>query len=253
MEDKELENKDKEPKGDLSENQQETKPADEEREEQIDRSRLGRKVKGIESELSSLSSTQAEMLTRMNELLDKMSVAPKDEYEEEDKPLTREEAKKVAAEAYESRKKDEADAQKKYEGAYVKFALKLNAQENDSDLAMDILKEMETNYNVRYSNDPDADAERNYMKAETAVLRKKAKAGSKAPNPLDKNKGKENLPMGVAGADKDKSITTLKVELDPIAKEYAEKWGLDIDSINSALETGAFSGNKFESKGKLEK
>ncbi len=91
-------------------------------------------------------------------------------------------------------------------------------------------------FNVRYSNDPKADFERNLYKAQAHFWKQKAAkpAAEARPNPLKNDKPK--APLGVAGESKtDAPKGPPSLSISPAAKAYAEKMGMTEDDMRAAL------------------
>lgn len=91
-------------------------------------------------------------------------------------------------------------------------------------------------FNVRYSNDPKADFERNLYKASAHFWKQKAATPVKEarPNPLKNEKPK--APLGVAGESKtDGPKGPPPLQISSAAKAYAEKMGMTEDEMRAAL------------------
>jgi hypothetical protein len=131
--------------------------------------------------------------------------------------------------------------QAKYQSGYLTSIKGWQEKAEDEAEAADIYKmltDTKSPFNVRYSQDPTADFERNVSRATAHYW--KTKATSSAPkrdNPLDKNKGMQpKAPLGVAGESKgDGGKASPTVKLDPASEELVKKWGWTQEQVAAAL------------------
>ena len=194
-------------------------PEPEEEEDHRERSKLGRKVKQLEDVIQQQNE-------RMEMLMNKLE-KPHSPVEEEDVP---EDVAKWFA-AYERKKGTE---QQRYSQGYLKsfWVEGKNDRENDPELYDEIYKEMATNFNVRYSNDPSMDAAINYGKAARAVLKKQTASVKSKPNvKADKPQASTSLDV------KSRSVPepSEDEDLDPEAREFVKKIGMSRESVREAL------------------
>lgn len=117
--------------------------------------------------------------------------------------------------------------QLKYEKDYLVHVNKLKGV--GLEMHDEIVKEMMANFNIPYSGDGEADADRNYYKAVKAVTDKGIKT-----NPL---KGNDNPPaLGVGGTtEQDASKGGAMPKLDKFAQDYVNTMGLDAKFVEEAL------------------
>lgn len=127
-----------------------------------------------------------------------------------------------------ARDKDATTKQAQYEKFYLGHINKLKGE--SPELHDSVVKEMMENFNTRYSNDPEADADRNYYKAVKAVMVKGVKTnplkGDDAPSALGVGGTTEQDSSGKAG---------VMPQLDKFAQDYVEKMGLDAEFVKEAL------------------
>lgn len=195
--------------------EEDDKDIPDEPEDNSERSKLGRKVAALFNKQDRLETT----LEKLTELLEKTQSGlykndntDADADEDEDIILTKDQLESYLAQR-EAKRQSEA---KEYESGYIQkvseLGLDLDPQEHEA-----IVDEMMRNFNVRYSSDPAADAERNYLKAERAVLRKKM-ASQKKNNPLKGEKSRS--PLGVANNQSVEKKSPPLPDLDDEAKEF---------------------------------
>jgi len=199
---------------------------EEKKEEQKERSRFGRR-------LSKMEQTLFDFMERTGQVLENFQRQPMEEKVtkqtlnelQDDDIVTVRDLKRLWSEE----QNKTMTAQKEYESGYVRH-LKTIGGDEDPDLNEEIVKEMMTNFNIRHSNDPQADAERNYYRAARVVL-KKATPDKKNPLKGEKPKGATGVGGDTALKDRDLPIP----ELDEYAKEFVQKVGMKEDSIKKAL------------------
>lgn len=189
-----------------------------------ERSKLGRKVKSLEDTLQTLM-----------EKLDQTIASPKpdsDELADEDDfdiPTTKEEFVKLVEE-YEREKGTKV---KQYESGYIQKVNELWADEEE-DVQKEIEEELLKNFNKKYSDDPERDAEINYLKAERSYLKKinsALKTDKPKVNPL-KGEGK---PAPVGGASESRRAQEPSVKLDPFAEAFRQSVGMSDDIVREVL------------------
>ena len=195
------------------------KPEPEEEEDHKERSKLGRKVKYLED-------TIQQQNERIEMLLNKLEKPPS--------PVEDEEVPEDVVRWNAALKRKEAAEQMKYSQGYLKsfWVEGKNDRESDPDLYDEIYKEMATNFNVRYSNDPSMDAAINYGKAARAVFKKQTASVKSRPNvKADKPQASTSLDV------KSRSVPepSEDMDLDPEAREFVKKIGMSKESIAEAL------------------
>jgi len=190
------------------------------------RSQLGRKVKlieekfsEVEQKLSGLEETlTTELDEKFNAILERLN-PQEDTTETEYLDLNDPAQLERYLEQREQKKMMESS---KYQEQYIKTIGKLA----DSDIHDEIVDEMMANYNVRYSNDPAADAERNYYKAKAAVLARKAVM------PEVNLREDDAAGIGIGGGTKTKASPKKAVKLPPDAEElmnYLQRKGVEVE------------------------
>lgn len=195
-----------------------------------ERSELGRKVAALHRRLDGLESVFGK-LEEIDSKLSNYRPPQTEETDDDDVVITKKDLKKTWQELRDQEEKES----KKYSDSYLKTLRNLGR--GNLELHSEVLGEMEKNpqFNSRRSNDPAIDAELNYSKAMSAVLAKKAKGGEV---PF---KGKDN-PQQTSVTQTNSTKGKTKVELDPVAKEFAEKMGMSEDDIKLALSKPAPAG-----------
>ncbi len=221
--DAELESK-TEIKEELSEKKdeiKETKKELEDADDHAERSRLGRRLKRQEEQLSNLESKMDAFFTRMEGL--QRQPATQDINEEE---LTDEDLRK-----YNLARKKEKQAEERYSQNYTSNFRKIGIKD-DADTMDDVWDEMYAHFNNVVTGDPSVDAEINYAKAKASLLTKKmATVKPKANVKSERSATSTNLNVQThqeVKEDKD-------VELDADAKEFVAKTGMKIESVREAL------------------
>jgi len=194
-----------------------------------ERSRLGRKVKYLETMMATLTTTLEEQKKLLESLVDRVSKSgstkdhPHDESEDEDEVVT---TKKDVLKLLEERERRRMEEKTKYENAYVKTFQTFLGQE-DSNLRTEIYNTWADKYNVVFTGDPVKDAEIGYLKAKVEVLSRQTYKG-RGDSP--------NYPSRSNTSDYGK-----KYNLDPTSYELAEYFGLKDDDIRAAMETEVIS------------
>lgn len=190
----------------------ETKQRDE---ENAERSRLGRKVKDLEAQLSEVSGMKSQ-LERLTSLLE-------NKQEEEEEEILTTKTLENYLQRYETNKSTKQQAyEKDYTAAFAKMGVE---DENFND----IWEEMVQKHNEIHTGDPKTDAQINYLKAQNSLLKK-------PHNPLQ---GKGDTVKGVNTPDSTKKSVKGMPKLDPIAEEFVKRQGLSPDFVNKALNSDA--------------
>lgn len=201
-----------------SDEKKEDEDEDGEPKNNADRSRLGRRVKGLESKLDEVLNLLVTQASRPP-----AQEPPKEKEDEEeldpDLPLTLRDletynAKKVAV----ARQREEA-----YSKDYVMSVYKLSQSEEDKELLAEVLHEMDDNpeCNQRVYGHSKIDAEANYLKAYKIVATKRMRGEPKKKSPLEKNEGKKGPADSGANAQSRSTARGVPpVELDEDAKHF---------------------------------
>jgi len=208
-----------------------------------DRSRLGRRVAGMERQINDLVGAINKFVAVQGQPKD---IKPDEVELDLDEPLTLRQMQDYFAKESQRRVEDS----KSYTSSYVKTVWQLGQDEDDATLD-EIAKELDdtTTYH-RWSNDPTVDAERNYNRAARTVLARKLEAVAKRKeSPLDKNKNKEKVPTKTGADTKVPEREAKLPELDGDAKDflkYIAKGGKGFteDDIRDALSRDIHSGKK---------
>jgi len=212
-------------------------------EDNRERSELGRKVKEQGEQMASFMDTVTDAIEEI-----RTSVKPKAEEEEldDDYPLTMTAKEYKALIKEEIAKagvltKGEVEAQKRqskeYENGYMKKFDSLTADMPKEEKA-EIKKEFLDNkdINVKHSDNPLIDAQLNFFRAQTNVLRKQVAAKAKPVNPLDKNKDNPDQPLGGPLGTNNQEVKGAKViKLDPEAAKFAKASGMSDEEVQETL------------------
>jgi len=189
-----------------------------EKELQIVKSNLGRKLAAMEA--------------RQKELIDKIETLtsssndedPDDEFEI---PTTREEFRAALKREQEIQHAQQQKTQVEYEQKYLGAVDALSGE--DEATHDEIYNEMMANFNVKISDNPELDAQLNYAKAEASLLKKKV--GTKT-NPLKGNNEYSNkqTPQKMV-----KKTTSTPTKLSGPEAEYARMMGMSEEQIQNAV------------------
>ena len=200
--------------------QQASEEVPEEPEDNKERSQLGRRVKAMEE-------SQERFFNEMRNLIQerKPSQPPEDEFEDDWIPTTKDELEKWA----DARDRKKEEKRQLYEDSYRAQLNTFSKEENFEQ----IVNEMMTNHNIKYSDDGVSDARVNYLNAKVAYLESKAK---EKKSPLKKNEGKraENLGGAIESENMGKEGPG-PIKLDPEAAKVAKDLGLTDEQIQKAL------------------
>lgn len=215
-----------------SEQQQSEQEQEQGQEEPTDhqtRSALGRKVKNIEDRLNA----EMELISgKLDQLMDNNRTSSGDQGGEEEEfiPTTRKELDDYLNQRLQEREQQKTTASQQYNTTYLKT---VGTYQNDEDYDA-ICKELDTNFNVRRSDNAEADAHRNYLEASRAYYRKKIKTSQKE-NPLKGNQ-KSDLPLGSGSEnERQEEQETPLPKLDDMAVDFIKSTGMSEDSVKKAL------------------
>ena len=189
-----------------------------------ERSRLGRRVAGVEGKIDELVSSLSNFLTAQQRI---MESPPKDknlehlEDVDDDLPITKKELEGYLNQREQGRRKEATD----YLKGYVASVYTHLKGETDKAVADEVLTELDDSAKYpRRTNSPTADSYRNYLEATTAVLRRKTAKGLAKENPLDKNSEKKGEGLKISGEAKMPAAREpVLPELDSAAKDFL-KW-----------------------------
>lgn len=211
----------------------------EEPEDQRERSQLGRRVRRVEDSLTTILSKLDSALERREPNYNIPSSQQTSSSFDNDVPevITTYDDFKKAQKKY---RDDETKEQRKYEENYFRKLDQLRTE--NSDLHQETVDEMMANFNVKHSGDANVDAELNYSKAQTSLLKKKV--GTIKP----KVKGEKlTSSTNLSVESRETSATTSEPQLDEFASEYAKKVGMNGESVKKAL-AGEIQPHLFKTK-----
>ena len=117
----------------------------------------------------------------------------------------------------------------KYENGYLSTLGNLTAKYDDN-VATVIEKTVREDFNIRYSDDPAADAERNFLKAKIALMER---ASERVKNPL--KGGKKGLPLGGSSGSENDFRSSKVFKLDEHAQNLVDSLKLDEKTVEKAL------------------
>lgn len=164
--------------------------------ENAERSKLGRKVKTLE-----------EQITRLSGLLERKQ----QEQEPEDSILTPENLPKYI----ERLEQERSHKKQEYSSSYTSKFAEIGAEDENFD---DVWAEMYANHNAVVTGDPSVDAQINYLKAQNALLKKGPK------NPVQGKGATTNTAVNIPDGMQKKQ--TVMPKLDHVAAEFLKKTGL---------------------------
>ena len=221
------------------EEQQETIETEETHEEPIDhgeKSRLGRKVKGIEDRLN-------QMMGKLEMLISNPSQTrvPEGQVDDSDEiaPGTKGELYAEFDKWTKQRESQQTEKDQEYQQVYVRKLTELGWDMLEAEYD-EIVKELHANHNIRRTGEPEVDAELNFEKAQNAIFRKTL--------------GKKKVPVkgekltGPLGGPSNTTITErapASVKLDADAASFAEYLGWDDKKTREALSKDRLVGSKF--------
>lgn len=218
--------------------------------EPAERSRLGRKVKGLEAERVTLINDISDLKQKMDQLLSKNGSQDGGVVtnEEDDTPISRKELPALFQREREKENKFKTTKEAEFhQGVY-----EVSNEETDNELVTEILAEMDNDKELltyEFVN-PKGSAKTNFLTAKSRVLERKLnefKTGKK--NPLDKNRetADEKIATGVTGGDRVQTRKVTIPDLDDEAKAFLKYAGLKDEEVSEAL-TG--NSNSLVIKGK---
>lgn len=213
--------------------------------ENSERSKLGRKVKYIEDTVINFQESFEEKMNRLEGLLvssTRRQQVADEPYGLEDDPDeevigTKAELKQFLNDYNKETESTRQENQVKYERDYVQTIKRLGSEETEED-HKDIYDEMMSHFNVRHSNNPLVDAEKNYLKATRSVLKKKVAAPVEKKNPLKGNKPKAPLGAGGNNETMPKKIKPMP-KFDAAAQDFMRKSGITPERAAEILDGDA--------------
>ena len=200
-----------------------------------ERSQLGRRVGEIDR---NLTSQIEQMQDKMDSFLKGVESArpqqqPAPMYDDnEEIPMTMGDLNKWYNNRVQHDRQRASEDTTRYESGYRETFSKL-ASKTEPEEAKKIEDEMLANFNVRHSNDPQLDAERNFLRAENAVLRNR-------PPEKPQTNLRQSTPKGGASNTATAQRKAGAVKLDPIAAEFVAELKKNNDwsdeDVSKALE-----------------
>lgn len=185
--------------------------------------KLGRRVKGLETTLS-----------EMNQKLDAFFSRSESRDRETAKTVTNDELPEIIStpddvvKVNRFMKKKEQEDQEVYTKNYLNNFKSLGSR--DSELYPEIYDEMIKNFNVRYSDNPQNDARVNYAEAKAAILSQKY-----APTKPNVRGKKGEIPTDLGIESRETVTSSESVHLDDMAMDFAKSTGMKEESIREAL------------------
>lgn len=200
------------------------------------RSELGRKVKEQGETLQAFMDSITGAIDEIKTMVTKPVV---EEEEDDDEPvfLTKAQLRQQIKDSVATLTKEQQEGNRKYETGYMTKVAELTSGMSDEEKA-EVSKELFENkdINVKRSGNPKIDAEINFLKAQTNVLRRQAIVSKKPVNPLDKNKDNPDLPLGGPSGTRNQDGKSQKIiKLDPEAAKFAKLSGMTDEEVQEAL------------------
>ena len=192
--------------------------------------KLGRRVKGLETTLSEMNQKLDAFLSR-SDSRDRERETVKSNEELPEIISTPEDVIKVNRYMKKKDQEEEVKDRENFSRNYLSSFKSLGSQKTeDTELYPEIYDEMIKNFNVRYSDNPQADARVNYAEAKAALLSRKY--APKKPN-VKAGKGGIHTDLGIES--RETSISSEAVHLDDLAQDFAKSTGMKEESIREAL------------------
>ena len=196
------------------------------------RSQLGRRVSELDMKLSRIEEMLSQVMYR-NESKEEEPVNDTFNELDDDMPLT----KKDVIQLLQAERQREERANEKYSRDYLNT---VNSFASDPDIDPEIysavVAEMSkpgSKFNVRYSDNGVVDAQMNFLKAQTYVLKTKFSGGKR--NPLKGNSGRTGL--DISSGTNTSSVKTPKItrKLPADAKDFAKYFGYTDEDLARVL------------------
>lgn len=186
------------------------------------RSKLGRKVQYLE--------TQLEQALGVIQKFQAPPAEPEDEIDD-DMPVTKADIEKIIEQRETQKQQQAALYSDNYRNTTIRLGLDLEEAEH-----AEILKSIDSLQNPSRTGDPVIDAEVNFLKAQTAVYQKRLKAKSVPQNPLNKNKDVDpEAPLGGGAETKTSTRPRRMPKLDAQSQELIKHYGWDAERVTKAL------------------
>lgn len=222
----------------LEAGEEEEEEAQPEPSDNAERSKLGRKVKYMEDSLNGIKESIDERMDRMEKLFSQGQQQERHEEqfeddEDEEVVLTKKEMREQMQQLMKEQQTQETNSQVQYEKGYLSTIKQLGSEEESEEEFNDIYDEMMANFNKKHSDNPEMDAEKNWLRATKSVLKKQAAKPIKKENPLKGRKPKSPLGKGGGDTTPDTSPTTPK--LDDVAAEFIRKTKMSDEAVADAL------------------
>lgn len=231
--------------------EQEGTPASDEPMDHGERSQLGRKVANLTREQENQMQQYNALTAKMDSLIDTLSKqnSPTPPDDDEDVITTKGEMREFMRQENLKQNTEVNDKQAKYSNSYISAINTLSTPENQ-DIFSEIV-ELTTNmeeknpYNkIILPNDPIANAEINFAKAEAAVYRKRAAIPKDKVVPLKGEKPRS--PLGPDSSEKVVDNVTPMPKLDKFAEEFKKSVGMTDEEATESLtgDTPAYLGGR---------
>jgi len=184
-----------------------------------ERSQMGRRVKRVEDSVNTLVSKLDSFVETLGRT-QSYGTQYGNQYQEEE--IDEDFVRKMTI--YEKKK---LDRQKNYEKNYVAKVRQLGSGDSDY---KEIFDEMYNNFNAIHTGDPEIDADINWSKAQSSLLKRKL-----SPNKPNV-KGERNTASTDLGVNAtNDSSASQEVQLDDFAKEYVARTGMKQEKVQGAL------------------
>lgn len=201
---------------------EEKKPV-EEPTDNAERSQLGRKVKGIEDSVRTLTENLNAFLATQNR--------PKEVASDDEIPQyisTPDDLEKYNR----AKAKKEQAMKQVYESNYVKMVRQIAGQDDDGDDVMKEVLSLESPFNRYITGDPVVDARINYADAARAILKKKYVPAKAKPN-VKGEKSQVSTSLNITTTERPSEGA--EVALDDFAKEFINQTKMKDESVKEAL------------------
>ncbi len=201
------------------------------REEQLERTRLGRRLKRQEERLSNLDE-------KIDRILDNLERSPRErEFIEKEEELpelvtTQDDVRKILRDE----KKRETQGKQRYENDYEKSFRRAGGTDAKADINFynEIANEAYENFNQVFTGNPTVDAELAYNKAKASLLAKKT-ASTKKEIKANVKGEKSEISTNLSVGSREESKRVASVELDEHAAAFVKSIGKDASWASEAL------------------
>lgn len=196
-----------------------------------ERSKLGRRLKGVEETINKIASfiEQQAQERQLQQFATPPVQQPTPQEEIPEYITTPAELEKYLA--YRDGQKQRAETA--YQGNYLKNCQAMSRL--DPDLSQDIFNEMVANFNTKHTGNAVVDSQLNWAQAKSSVLAKKLAAKAN-PEPSERFQGtKTALPTGVSATTRTQPPKQTLPKLDEAALEFIKSTGMSDESVRAAL------------------